>query len=257
MNIDRVMIRNLLDNTSLGYYSIAIMAHNFVFSFPNAVSVLMFPRFQHRFGQTQNLADLEPLLRTPLLTMTWAVPVFCGGVFLVLPTVVHYILPRYVPGLEAMKILLVGTSFICLTHMPNQFLITLDKQARTASFLMGLVVVAVGLDYLAIRMGLGIEGVAAATTISYLIYYLGLLAYALKHYTDWAGIARFGLSTLLPACVVFSVLFLSDALLETFMLKLLAFGLPAAFFLWKADRHAGLSPFLLDTLRLKWKGASS
>jgi len=54
-----------------------------------------------------------------------------------------------------------------------------------------MVAVCIGLNYLFIIMGLGITGVALATSISYFLFFLVVFTFASKHIMEWYKIVRF------------------------------------------------------------------
>ena len=233
------------------------MANNFIFSFPQAFAIVMIPRFHYRFGKTGDPLALEPFVRRPLLALSCIIPIFCGVAFLLMPPVVHWLLPRYVSGLAAMKILLIGTFFISLAHMPNQFLIALDKQANTARFLLVLVAIAAALDYLFIRLGMGIEGVALGTVITYLLYYTGLLSYALRHYLTWPEVGQFFLRSVVPGILIFCVLFSSDALFHSLWPKVGALAAISSVIVWHTQQQTRFLTVLINAVRFGRPAPSS
>jgi O-antigen/teichoic acid export membrane protein len=197
-NLDRIFIVNMLGPKSLGYYSIAIMASNYVFTIPTTFSIVMFPRFQESFALDDNIVDIQNFVNTPTRILAYFMAIIIGFAVLILPPVVLIILPKYVEGITALKILLFGTFFISLTHMSNQFLITLNKQLRLTPVIFTLVAIACLLNYFFITWNYGINGVAMATAISYFLYYLISLGYAMLHYAKKTEIFLFMLENLFP-----------------------------------------------------------
>lgn len=209
-NIDRIFIVNMLSLKHLGYYSIAIMASNYIFTIPSTFSIVMFPRFQESYALKNNIVDIQNFVDTPTRILAYFIAIIIGFAFLILPPVVITILPQYTEGIPALKILLLGTFFISLTHMSNQFLITLNKQLNIVPLVFLVVVVGCILDYSFIKWGFGINGVAIATGISYFLYYFSSLGYAMLHYASKKACLKFIIGNLFPICTVSVFLFAID-----------------------------------------------
>ena len=94
--------------------------------------------------------------------------------------------------------------------MSNQFLITLNKQLNIVPLVFLVVVIGCFLDYSFIKWGFGINGVAIATGISYFLYYLCSLGYAMLHYADKKTCLKFIVGNLFPLCTVFAFLLVID-----------------------------------------------
>lgn len=201
-NIDKIFIANMLGSEQLGYYSIAIMASDYIFSIPATFSIVMFPRFQESYALKDNIIDIQNFVNTPTQILSYFIAIIIGFSFLILPPVIMVILPQYIEGIMALKILLLGTFFISLTYMANQFLITLNKQIYIVPLVLFVVAVGCLLDYLFIKWGYGINGVAIGTGIANFLYYLLVLGYAMLHYADIKLILKFMAGNLFPFLLI-------------------------------------------------------
>lgn len=83
--------------------------------------------------------------------------------------------------MTAIKIIIGGTFFYSLIHLPANFLIALRKQNKVIQIMVLCIILNVILNYVFISKGMGIEGVALGTAISYLFLGTILLGYAVKH----------------------------------------------------------------------------
>lgn len=183
-SIDRIMIIRLLDRESLGFYTIALMCSAYLIQLPNLVYAVIFPRFYQAYGEKQNILELKELFIKPTLVFAYTFPILIGATILLLPFIVHYILPAYTPGLIPAYILLLGASFISLVNMPGYLLIVLNKQTRMV--VIGVLSIFLGatLIYLFVRkFHLGLSGVAIGAALTYFLYATILMAYAFKNYT--------------------------------------------------------------------------
>lgn len=261
-NIDKIFIANMLGSEQLGYYSIAIMASDYIFSIPATFSIVMFPRFQESYALKDNIIDIQNFVNTPTQILSYFIAIIIGFSFLILPPIVIVILPQYIEGIMALKILLLGTFFISLTHMANQFLITLNKQISIVPLVLFVVAVGCLLDYLFIKWGYGINGVAIGTGIANLFYYFLILGYAMFHYTSITFILKFMAGNLFPMLLVTSFLFgitrfvpqnpsswfslLISTLFSVLLFSILCFPL-----LWHIDRKTGVVKRILKIIREK------
>jgi O-antigen/teichoic acid export membrane protein len=101
------------------------------------------------------------------------------------------LLPQFKEGLDVMKILVLGYFFMAVNQMSSALLFTIDKQRLLIPLYGIMVAVCIGLNYLFIKMGLGIIGVALGTSISYFLFFLIVFTFASSHIMEWRNIIRF------------------------------------------------------------------
>jgi O-antigen/teichoic acid export membrane protein len=183
-SIDRIMIIAFLSKEDLGYYSIAIMMHSFVFQLPNLMYTVLFPRFYEAFGGSENNIDkLRGYLEKPTLAFAYLFPVIIGVAVIILPLLVNYILPRYADGINPASILLFGTFFISITNMSSYLLIALKRQNMLLLIGGGCVIISAFLNLIFIKVfHMGIEGVALGTALAYFFYSFFIIGCAMRQY---------------------------------------------------------------------------
>jgi O-antigen/teichoic acid export membrane protein len=101
-----------------------------------------------------------------------------GVAFLIIPLATLF-LGNYAPGIPAARILFAGFYFMSLVGPAANLLITINRQMQYLFWLVAVAILVAALDGIAIIANLGIEGIAAATGISYAVYALGIIAFAL------------------------------------------------------------------------------
>lgn len=185
-SLDQVILVSALGPATLGLYSIGVSMNNYVYNVPNAVSVVTFPNFQERYGQTDSPAVLLNLIRLPVLTMAFVIlPIAVGGLYLFSPTLIRQILPEFTASIPVVQVLAIGTFALSLNHMPGQFMLTINRQwPAVALGAVSVCVLATGV-YLALHLNLGIAGVAAATAVSYTFSSATLLFLAVTLASSW------------------------------------------------------------------------
>lgn len=179
-SVDKLMILAYLPDGehALGCYSIGLMAAGALTSLANVIGVVSYPRYQVRYGETGDPREVARLA----LRLTEASSAVLSVVFLLAalagPPLLAWLLPAYRPGLPALLVLLPGTLLLSLSRPACHHLITVGRQHLTVAVLLAAVLVAIASNYVALRFGAGITGVAVASTASYSVYALALGALA-------------------------------------------------------------------------------
>src|SRR5262249_12251865 len=129
-------------------------------------------------------AALRSLVLKPPLVLACLLPLVIGPVSLLLPVVIRLWLPAYVPAIAATRIVVVGIFFFSVLGVTDYFLVTTNQLGRYAVFggiALGLNIL---FDYIALRLGYGINGIAVAgTPVTYFIYSTIIIGNALSNYT--------------------------------------------------------------------------
>ncbi len=156
-----------------------------------------------------------------------------------------------------MKILIIGLFFSSLTHMSSSLLITLSRERRIIAIQAACIICSILLDYLFIKAGLGIEGVALGTSLVYLLYSTWLISYALSYFEKcFSAQLRFFGFIYLPIFYTVIMLFTSGFLLQFIpisaeiyevLIQFVLFGLlsiPLIFIGYKKTKLSLLKPSL-------------
>jgi len=175
-NIDRIVILKMLGAEELGLYSIALMMGNIIYNLSNMAGVVLYPRFQEIYGRTD---DKKEVFRTMIKVIKFVsiptIALVAGGIF-VFPFAIKWLLPKYTSGIGAMQILLVGNIFLALSIFCSHFLVTINKQMVSLMVSVATIMLNLVLNIVFVKMGMGIKGVALATSISYFSYFCMLFA---------------------------------------------------------------------------------
>jgi len=191
VTIDRLMVITFLDETQLGYLGLAILLVSVVSLVPAMASQVLYPRINYHFGNSgRNIGALRSYVLIPPVILSCLLPLAVGPLYLILPAVVKAFLPAYTPGIAAARIVVVGIFFYGILGLTDYFLVTTGKLKQYVLFGCIALVFNIVLDYLFIRLGYGIEGIAVAgTLLTYFFYSCIVIGYALSHYTrkysDW------------------------------------------------------------------------
>lgn len=253
---DSLLAARLLGITALGYYSLAVTVKGYVYQTPIAFSVVMSPRFQEKFAASRdNPTALREYVEKPMLGFAFVVlPVLIGASWQVVPFLIRHFLPAFLPALPVIKILLVGTFFASLWHMPLQFLIAVNKLWHGVVIAtLNAVVVIIGV-LVATAWHASVETVAVGTSVAYALALLGTTAYVGSHFRSVPGVIGFVLEIVAGASVLFAALVAADRWIPDaaslgpdivrVVLRSAALLVPGALVFWWGDRSLNLRQYL-------------
>ena len=179
-NLDRLIILRYLGTQDLGFYSLSVMALTFLLYLPDSVTYVIYPRLLRTFGESgRDATAIQPSVERALQATSLVVPFLCGLAFLVAPPLVGLVLPKFLPGVGALRMLCFGAVALAFSNLAAVVMMTIGRQLMlvpVAIFGVGLYAV---LDFAAVKLGFGITGVATATLIAYVINSAVLLSMAL------------------------------------------------------------------------------
>jgi O-antigen/teichoic acid export membrane protein len=174
ITIDRWVIVTLLGIRPLGYFSISILVTGLLSLIPAAISQQVYPRMAETFGRSSTYAALTPWIQVQNLFITGAMLLVVVPVYFLLPVVVDGLLPQYRPGLGAARITLAGVLFLPLAGGAGNFLAVVNKQMYAVGLQLLTLLFNLAFNVTAVRLGMGLEGVALGTALSYLFYMVTL-----------------------------------------------------------------------------------
>lgn len=182
--IDKLMIAGLINETELGYYSIAVVISNFVFYVPNIVGAVMFPSMMEALGTHGNVKYLKNYLIDPIFILAYLMPLVIGIVYLSFPLFIKNFLPNFIHSIDVTKILILFMYFMALNSISSKFVIAINKQNKILGLQIFSVLLGICLNYIFIKLGWGIEGVALATGITYMVYSNATTMFAFSQVTN-------------------------------------------------------------------------
>ncbi|WP_422926904.1 lipopolysaccharide biosynthesis protein [Singulisphaera sp. PoT] len=152
--------------TALGLYTIAIMGTSWSLDLAGRIVLVMYTAFQTTLGRTSDIAEVA---RQAMRATEVQAPILAAGsaiAYVVGPTFLGTLIPRYAEGLPALRPLLPGVVLLGLAWPARQMLITIERPYRLGlATLAGLAVIAAAATLGADRAG--IVGVAWGMSIGY------------------------------------------------------------------------------------------
>lgn len=178
--IDRLLITGYLGFESLGLYGIALMTSTYIYSLPNSISVVVVSNLHEKFGENEDPRAFASFLLNADLVFSRLMPVVIGAAFFIVPPVIERILPKFAGGIPALRLLVAGTYFMTLGQNYSQFLYAVKKHMAFLAIYPVSTLSAAALVMGAIRLGWGIEGVAAAVVAAGAIQFTLVYAYSAR-----------------------------------------------------------------------------
>lgn len=193
----------------LGCYSGALLITAQIYGLANMLAIVLAPRYGELFGRAGCPAQVAALAARSS-ELVAAVAALAGGLGLVaaVPTLA-WLFPRYEPGWAVAVWLVPGIVALALALPLNHYLVATGHERRAATTLLaGAMLAAIG-NVAALRNGMGLTGVAAATSLAYGVYYLLTLRVSLWPRLDGSQRRRYLVAhaaicglTLAPAIVI-------------------------------------------------------
>ena len=263
-SVDRLIILKFLDALSLGYYSLAVTAMTLLMYVPDSVSYVLYPQLlkTYRAGGERPEAIRGQVVRT-FQAVAILTPALCGLTYLWLRDLMVALLPKFLPGLEAGRLVCFGAGGLAFVGLSAIVLMTLGRQGQLVPAVLSGAALGAALDLAAVKLGLGITGVGLATMIAYLLNGSLMLALAFAALDgSWRRTASTLARYLTPLIASFVLAAGLDRLLPApaapWSMRLLrmaaegiAFLAPYALIAYPFGRGAGLRQMILE-LRPAW-----
>jgi O-antigen/teichoic acid export membrane protein len=186
-NTDRIVIGSVLGFTALGVYSVTQIVCQGIYYLPNALSTVMYPRFQERYGKTGDPKSLQRFVELQLHVLADALLAATLVLLVLLPPAIATWLPAFVGTIPPLRVMLVATYFLCLAPPASQFLLTVRKQTPALLIVVPAALAAAALAFVGAAWGL--VGVAVGIACGCVVEFAGINAYALAHFSNARTIA--------------------------------------------------------------------
>ncbi|MBE9048669.1 oligosaccharide flippase family protein [Pleurocapsales cyanobacterium LEGE 10410] len=173
--VDRWIIGIFLGAEELGYYSMAIIVFGGMTLFPKVISQQLYPRMAYDWGKSNSIEELR--YWTWLQTKYTGILIFplLVGVLTIFPWIIKTFLPQYTPGIFPLQIIVFGALFMPFSAGWGNVLNIIDKQTYYLVVILFAIIMNLGINYLFVVNGYGIEGIALGTVITFALYNLTIM----------------------------------------------------------------------------------
>ncbi len=163
-SLDRLIILRFLGTQTLGYYSLAVIVQGLLLYLPDSIAYVLYPHLLRRYHAEGNRPEaIRGQAVRSFQVLAVLVPALCGLTFLAARDGAMLLLPKYLPGISAARIMCYAAAVIALSNLSSVVLMTLGRHRALVTAAGFFTVVGAGVDYTVVRMGYDITGVAWAT----------------------------------------------------------------------------------------------
>lgn len=178
MSVDRWMIAVWLDETRLGYYALGFMGCNLLALVPTSVASVLYPRILESFAVNQDPRAARGLLTGPLQALAVLMLIAVSTAVIILPLLIHVFIPKFLPSVPVIMILIPGAFFISLMPLAANYLVAINWQNLIIAGQVLITIFFWAGDYGMLTRGYGIMGVALVTVVGYSILSLSYILIA-------------------------------------------------------------------------------
>lgn len=163
LSADKIMIGRYLGLAELGLYGLAFMGAQYLGTFPNSVAIVLVSHLHKRFASRQTAESLKDHLQGAVLLFSSMMPCLIALAFFLMPYIIISYLPSFQSCIPAARTLLLCSFFSAIQQPYSDFSVAVRDNRQLLVLYAVFCPVVFALDWLAIRGGFGIAGVAIAT----------------------------------------------------------------------------------------------
>ncbi|PPA70137.1 polysaccharide biosynthesis C-terminal domain-containing protein [Jeotgalibacillus proteolyticus] len=259
--MDRLLVFTFYDSESVGHYGMIAFIYQGIMVLPAVFHQVMYPKINYHYGLTGDKKALMPIILQPTILLSYASPVLLGIAFFGFPWFVELLMPEFVSGTTAARIVIVGLFFFLWAMLYAHYLTVVHKEWSYFKVLCCGILINLILNLFMIQNGFFINGVALGTAISYMVYPLLLMFVCFRDMElNWKEYLRHFTIVLLPFVVMVSLLIGIEQTQIHFLLQIVLYLSSYSIFLILSSRKInfllllkGQSFPLLDKIKARWK----
>lgn len=142
--IDGLVLERYYGAEQFGLYTLAMQMATYLFALPRSAGFVLWPKVLQSYGGEDSDQKRRRVL-LPTVGMAAAMPVVAGTAWVMLPSLVAVVVPRFLPAVPAAQILSMGAVFLALPLATDAALVANDREPVViATKLIGALVVAGG-----------------------------------------------------------------------------------------------------------------
>lgn len=256
-SVDSLMVAKMLSIVHLGYYSIAIMSRSYTLGISKSFASVISPYFIEDFSKTEDFSKIKYYVTTYSEILACLVAVILGFIYIGFPVLVYYAVPKFLPGISAMKAMLISTFFMLISWQLQNILVIKKKQMIMVAAVFSAIIINIICNYLCIRYGLGITGVAASSSFAAFLVFVAFSVLGMYYLKAVNKLGSFFLRIFIPFLLTAAVLFLIERSITAAnpiaacSLSLLLFSAYSSAVVFYLNKRAGLVNIVVSIIREK------
>lgn len=170
ITVDRWMIEIMLGTEYLGIFSMAILAFGVLTILPATMARQFYSRMAFDWGRTNSKEVLKDWCRKQAKYIFYIILVTVVALLAVFPLIIRYWLPQYQDSIVPIVIISIGVLSLPISAGWGDIINILGRQKLYVIVSAVFILVNIILSYFFISIGLGISGVALATTVAFILF---------------------------------------------------------------------------------------
>jgi O-antigen/teichoic acid export membrane protein len=165
--LDVLVMALVLGPTFVGLYGIAFLIMDFAAVLAQkGMAEVLSPHLLREFGRTGSFSNVVMFYERPARLFCYVLPPVLGVGALLLPECVRLALPKYLPGVPAAEITLWAVFFVAVHGSMSSFFVAAGKVPVVLRLYAVLACAGAAAQFLVMRGGLGLTGVAFTTLVT-------------------------------------------------------------------------------------------
>lgn len=195
--VDRSVIMSFLGVKAHGYYTLGATLSFLVFLFPKGLAEVLEPKLHFHHAEVSAEASVRRHFLAPLLAFAWLMPLALLAGHMILPWVLRWVLPDYLPGLLVIRVLVWTSFFVGLMTLAKSSLVALGLQQRSLPAYLSAFVINILVSAWMVGHGYGAAGISLGSACAFGLVAVWLVALVM------AGLKQSRAATLLYAGEIF------------------------------------------------------
>jgi O-antigen/teichoic acid export membrane protein len=210
-NADRILIAAMLSREILGIYSVGNAGVSILGMIPSAIGQILFVKFAEMDGQNKTKEQMSDVLdRTTVVLSSLFAPMLSVAIAC-FPVAVVFLLPQYVRGIAAGRLLIAGLFFLGVSLPVAKWCVSTGRFLPVLALRLGVVAIEFVAVYVVIRHGARLEWIALCVLCAFALFSTAMIVVC-NHLLEnpfHISIRRAGKSVL-PFCSILAVLGMQD-----------------------------------------------
>lgn len=202
-NFDGIIVGAILGPKDLGLYSLAIIGVTIIYSITNSVGNVLFPSLQNSLAKdcgNSGCSAYQKYITAPLIAMALILPLGIGVLYYMIPLLIEWIAPTFIPGIRAFQILIWGAYYFSLMNILMSYFNSSGKQLEVLKIHLVSILFSVTSVGLLRGGGINIVDIAFATAFCYAAAYCFMFFKYASACIKRQQFYKIGFVTLLPPC---------------------------------------------------------
>lgn len=173
--IDQILIITFLNPEDLGYYGLAIAIQRIGFLVPGVLASTTMPYLYEEYGKSKDIARISQIYEKSITVVSLICSFLLINMIIYSELLINFFLPKYLPSLIILKILLFGMFSIGLLGLPENLAAITGQVKKIIRWQFVVIAFSTILILSSIKLGYGNSGVALASVFAHLILTIGIL----------------------------------------------------------------------------------